>query len=467
VVGAVAAGIAVRIWVARTPAIGYLDSDEAVPGLMARHMLHGQFPKFYWGQDYGGTPEIGLLAAAFWVFGSSVAVLRAVPIALYAVGALLLWRIGRRTIGEPGATIAAALFWVWPAYFVWRSTREYGYYAVLLVCGLGLMLAALRLREQPNLQDTVLAGLLLGVGWWSSLQIALVGLPTLLWLLWRQPRVVRYAPIGLLVASAVAAPWIDANVRSGWASLSANPTHELARTYAYRLGGLVADGVPTVLGLRVPFTGEWLPARIVGAAAAALICVALAVAVVRRRRSLELVVVILVPFPFLYAASGFTYNRLEPRYLGFLAPLLALIAAALLADVRVAAIALATTTALTTVALVRLRDAGVLAPAAPDVRAPTTVTPVIHVLDRAGVTRGWADYWVAFRITFLTHERIVIAPNESPRFPAYNSLVEASDRIARIFVTGTVELTRQRRSLVASGYRPTRAGPYTVFLPGS
>ena len=36
---AVLAGIALRVWILRTPAIEYLDTDEAVPGLVARHFL--------------------------------------------------------------------------------------------------------------------------------------------------------------------------------------------------------------------------------------------------------------------------------------------------------------------------------------------------------------------------------------------------------------------------------------------
>src|SRR6266536_3928616 len=131
VVTGIAVGLAVRVWVLRTPAIGYLDSDEAVPGLMARHFLHGELSTFYWGQSYGGTPEVTLLAAVFLVAGSSALTLRLVPMMLYALAAVVVWRIGRRTVGEPAATLAAALFWVWPAYFVWRSTREYGYYGIL------------------------------------------------------------------------------------------------------------------------------------------------------------------------------------------------------------------------------------------------------------------------------------------------------------------------------------------------
>ena len=39
VIAGVAAGIALRVWLLRLPT-GVLDSDEAIVGLMARHMLH-------------------------------------------------------------------------------------------------------------------------------------------------------------------------------------------------------------------------------------------------------------------------------------------------------------------------------------------------------------------------------------------------------------------------------------------
>src|SRR5205085_3756775 len=55
VIGAVAAGIALRVWLLRGPT-GALDSDEAIVGLMARHIVHQhQFTTFYWGQHYGGS----------------------------------------------------------------------------------------------------------------------------------------------------------------------------------------------------------------------------------------------------------------------------------------------------------------------------------------------------------------------------------------------------------------------------
>jgi 4-amino-4-deoxy-L-arabinose transferase-like glycosyltransferase len=170
---------------------GYLDSDEAVPGLMARHFLHGEFSTFYWGQAYGGTAEVGVVAVIFAVGGSGAVTLRLASMLLYALGAVLLWRIGRRTIGEPAATVAALLVWLSPAYFLFRSTREYGYQQVLLVLGLAILLLALRLAERVTRLDCLGLGLSLGVGWWTSPQIVLVALPALAWLACRRPQVWR------------------------------------------------------------------------------------------------------------------------------------------------------------------------------------------------------------------------------------------------------------------------------------
>jgi dolichyl-phosphate-mannose-protein mannosyltransferase len=342
----VAAGIALRVWVIRTPELGYLDSDEAVPGLMARHFLHGEFSAFYWGQDYGGTAEVALLAAVFLLVGSHVFVLQLVPIVLYAIAPLLVWRIGRRTIGEPGATVAGLLVWLWPAYFVWRSTREYGYYGLLVVCGLTLVLLALRLRERPSLRDATGLGIALGVGWWCSPQIALVALPVLWWLGWRCRPVVRYVPALAFGATLGASPWLVANVRSGWASLTLSPGYPVPEPYSSRLHGIVGEDLPELLGLRVLVTRQWLPSPLLGQLAFWLLLAALLAVAVRRRASLELVAAIVVPFPFLAAISGYTWFRVEPRYLTLLAPFVALLVAALLADVRLAALGLGVATAL-------------------------------------------------------------------------------------------------------------------------
>src|SRR6478609_9224647 len=92
--------------------LGALDSDEAVWGLMARHIADGQFTAFMWGQAYGGTLEALLSAPLLAIFPGNVLALRAVPIAFTALAAVLVWRVGLRTIDKRAAAVAGVLFWV-------------------------------------------------------------------------------------------------------------------------------------------------------------------------------------------------------------------------------------------------------------------------------------------------------------------------------------------------------------------
>src|SRR5215475_4830557 len=84
--------IAVATIVARLPfllrADRFFDADEAVEGLMARHVLAGEHPLFLWGQRYKGVPEVYFNAAVFRVAGSSVIALKAVTLACFVV---FLW----------------------------------------------------------------------------------------------------------------------------------------------------------------------------------------------------------------------------------------------------------------------------------------------------------------------------------------------------------------------------------------
>jgi hypothetical protein len=61
------------------------DSDEAVEGLMARHVAQGEFPAFLWGQKYKGVPEVYLNAALFSVTGPSVVALKATTLACFVL----------------------------------------------------------------------------------------------------------------------------------------------------------------------------------------------------------------------------------------------------------------------------------------------------------------------------------------------------------------------------------------------
>ena len=100
-------------WRLSTGAIGRLNADEAVSGLMARALLKGDWSTFFWGQHYGGTVELLVLAPLLAVIGN--AALWILPALESLLVATLVFRIARRFLTRDRALLAAALTWSAPA----------------------------------------------------------------------------------------------------------------------------------------------------------------------------------------------------------------------------------------------------------------------------------------------------------------------------------------------------------------
>jgi hypothetical protein len=66
--------------------------------------------------------------------------------------------------------------------------------------------------------------------------------------------------------------------------------------------------------------------------------------------------------------------------------------------------------------------------------APDTQSAaIIKCLDRSGVRAAFADYWISYKLTFLTGERIVIAPdNGVDRYPPYTAQLRTGPSPLRI-----------------------------------
>ena len=136
--GLLLVGLAARLAVIGSQ-LGEIDGDEAVVGLMARHIAFlGERPVFYWGQPYLGSLEAFSAAPLFRVFDSSTVVLKLVPTA-YSLGFLALSAILTRRLFGTGAALATAAYLALPPamWAVW-STKARGGYAELLFLGQAL-----------------------------------------------------------------------------------------------------------------------------------------------------------------------------------------------------------------------------------------------------------------------------------------------------------------------------------------
>ena len=134
-----------------------------------------------------GTPVLSLAlllsAPLFWLAGSSWFTLRLVPVALSAVAAAVVWRVGRRTIGEPAAAVAGCLSWIWPPFVIYKLTHQWGFYASGMLYAALLLLLTLRMTERASKARLGAFGLVVGLGLWQNAQLLPIVVPLVVWAL--------------------------------------------------------------------------------------------------------------------------------------------------------------------------------------------------------------------------------------------------------------------------------------------
>ena len=454
-----AVGLGIRLWfLLHSPS----SADEGVSGMLAQAALHGHVQAFYGGQRYGGTAEPLLIAGAFAVFGQTIVVARLVLVALTAISAVLVWRITLRMVGiRSVALLAGALAWTAPAVTVRDSVRVYGFRGVALVCGLVALLLALRIhdggRGWPQFAGL---GLALGLGWWSTPEIAYVGLPVLVLLVLavvgtpsgERRRWWRAAAVGAGAFAVGALPWIWANVGSHFGSLATGEftAHRPYVGFVGRLGIFFGHVLPLDLGLARIDDGHLLfgvDHQLAELLFLSVVAVALVLCILRGGAALAVAVGV-VAFPFVYALSPAAWAWGDGRYSYFLPPLLAIVLAVgateavrrvgldrssgawLLAVVLVVSGVLAVLEASWVVGIQRSGFAATWGD--PDAASRR----IVPELEAAGIRTAYANYWVAYKLDFLGRGGLAVTTVgwENDRSVAYDAAVDFSRSPAWLFV---------------------------------
>ncbi len=468
----VVVGLALRLWLLNSP-LGVVDSDEAVGGLIARHFLDGEIAVFLWGNAWGGTLEALVTAGLFAVVGSSVAAMKLVMVGFYALGCVLTWRVGRRLVDEGTARFAASLLWLFPGSLVLLSIKARLYYGSAMVIALAIVLVALRLKDEPRSLDVAGVGLLLGLGLWTAPFIFYVAVPVGLWLLWHKPGLWRRSPVALAGFVLGALPWIAFNLRNGFPSLS-EPSIPVETSYLERLEGFFTRLLPTLLGLRLNLSGSW----VLGVAGQLLYLVALAGFVglvwltLRRGSRLVPLMVIIAIFPFLFAVPQSSYYVNEPRYGLVLAPVVALLVASGLRrwiePVGLQLVGLSVCALASVASILAVIDFTERFPGNHDVAA-APLAPLVDELEDEDIETLYADYWIAYRLSFVTEEEIIASPIETVRYPSYDTIVqqtaERTGETTYVVHEGASEedalqTTLDERDL---GYERVTAGDFAVY----
>ena len=110
----------------------HVNSDEAVIGLMGKHVLEGRYLSFYmYGQTYnaGAAWEAYGAALIFAVFGIGVIQLKAVVLVLSLACLILFYRLGCQFYARRTALLAVFVFVLFPSLLKWHfQVRGYSWY---------------------------------------------------------------------------------------------------------------------------------------------------------------------------------------------------------------------------------------------------------------------------------------------------------------------------------------------------
>jgi hypothetical protein len=179
----------------------HVHSDEAIIGLMGKHIFEGRhFPFYMYGQPYnaGAAWEAYLGAVAFALFGFGVLPLKGCIVALSLLCLFLFYRMGCALYDRRTAIFATVAFALTPSLLKWHfQVRGYSWY-FLSIPVLTLLFASIESTSVPKRRTLLLFGLVSGLSIWC-LELAFP-LIAALWLLLILRRRISLgtAPAGLI-----------------------------------------------------------------------------------------------------------------------------------------------------------------------------------------------------------------------------------------------------------------------------
>ncbi len=445
-----------------------IESDEAIVGLMARHILEGDFPIFYYGQNHMGTFEAYLTAGTFALFGASALVLKLTVPALFLIFLAMHFKLAEEVSGSRWvawmATIAVGIS---PAFLtVWSLKSRGGYMSLLLFGTCSLLLATRLLKNESNRRlKLFLLGASIGVAFWSHFAAVTYALPIGLILIWRfRGELLRQGwigGVGFLIASAPV-----------WVYNFVHPLVSLSRPMARQttiiedFENIFGTGFPILLGGRAPWSigGGYFPFS--GVLVVAVFLGAFAWLVWRqfseKNSSVCLVLLFAFMFPLFTSAGGAGYFMLEPRYLFPLYSVIYIVLFMALPRVKPRIGMLIFLITLNLYGSLTLRDYEFIIPGYTE-----PVGPLIEFLHSERVRYAYAPYWIAYRLSFESNEEIICSPPPSDhvRYGPYLAAVRSNEPVAYIKLHSSGNQRSEVETDVPSGYGEFRVGAFEVFLP--
>lgn len=474
-----------------------IDADEAIVGLMARHIVEGQpIPVFYYGQHYMGSFEPLLTSVVFALSGPSLVGLKAVPLIFSLLLIVLVYQLGFELNGKHAARFGALIAALPPATLVVWSTKARGGFIELVCIGaLALLLTVRTLKkDEPAPLMIGCIGLVLGFGWWVNNQIIFFMLPIgaafLLRFMTAQYGMLRNVlrtGSALLVGSCAfivgGLPYWLYNVRNDFVSFEMFGRSSGADFFG-QVSGLFTEALPIILGarrfwqIRDVFPGAsiciWLLSVLGLLAAIYFRRVELRSGGDRLFAGVELLLLFIVATLAVFAISSFGYLSQAPRYLlplyAAILPLMGFVLSRLYEKSK--RIALVLCCAVIGLHLASCYYGSRALPGEPFVykgqRVSKDHTGLIRWLDQRQIRWVKTNYWIGYRLAFESDERIKFLIFQKPhqeRIKSYRAEAEQHSTAEMPYVLVPSQAALVKHALQALGYtfKAAQVSGYTVI----
>jgi 4-amino-4-deoxy-L-arabinose transferase-like glycosyltransferase len=490
-------------------AVGFcIDGDEAIVGLMGKHILEGRgVPVFYYGQHYMGSLEAVLASISFSLFGVSSFSLQLVPLICSLLLIVLMFCLGCAVMNTRAGLVAAALMAVAPpGLLVWSSKARGGFIELVVIGALAMLVCIAWIRTHPErLRYPLALGFILGIGWWVNNQIvyfiAPIGVFSLIHTFSQSMRlagngtaggttlgmsggVVRVAVCGLAAFIAGSAAYWFYNIQRGFPSAGMYRVVDV-NEFVHHLRGLFYVALPMIVGAqRFWQKSPLFPGAKELALVMYLIPILLLVALrwravlglargsIDRQKPVELLVLFSIACCGIFAISSFgglvqAPRYLLPMYIGIYA-LVAICCELVMA--RSFKLGLGYLVLLLAFQLSASYLGGRGIAGEPVVYASDRVArdhkPLIEVLRSMGITHVRTNYWIGYRLAFETKEEITFSQIGEPlqvRMPEYEEFPRAErERWPLVLVRAQVPAVTSALKRMGYSFSQTRAGEYTI-----
>jgi hypothetical protein len=423
--------VCLRSWVFLWFPHSHMDSDQAVFGLMGKDIALGRgYPLFMYGQKYMLAVGSWLCAPLFAAFGVSVTTLKLPMFAMNIACVFMLW-IGlrrERALGVWGTALAVVSF---AAVGVVAASRLVEHQGGNIEPFFFLMLAFL-LR-----QHSIAQGVVFGVAFLNR-EFAALGFIALVLMDIGQGRLL--ARLRPYLLTAVTAAVVITAVRSVAATqpfyVGSGPHGSVQDVFEGEgFAGLFTDQLPLLLGLSRMKVSDFVLSRLhVGVdflwiVAIAWVSLGIAGAFKQRRSDFDGMATYLILIG-LGQAVAFVLLCGSPRDLmlvRYVLLVLCVLPGLTAYAWRTRALRPFIAAAVLTCAIANTRDHVRIA--REYMRRPPRheLAQLADALTDRGVRYAEAGYWVSYHLTWLTDERIIVAPPRGVRIDRYNAMLAAHD----------------------------------------